>query len=142
MAINATQGAGAVRTEPVTAAAGPAAPIAVSHIDWGAVFAGAVVATAIAWVLTTFGSALDLSLTSPYPGRGTSTGGLLAAIGLWVLWVSASSYMAGGYVAGRLRRRLFDASEHEVDVRDAMHGLVVWAVASLFGAVLIAMTAA
>jgi hypothetical protein len=113
-----------------------------SHIDWAALFAGAFVATAIAYVLTTFGSAVGLSMTSPYPERGAATPILLVAVGLWVVWVSASSYMAGGYVAGRMRRRLFDATEHEVDVRDAIHGVVVWAVASLFGAVLIGMTAA
>jgi hypothetical protein len=113
-----------------------------SHIDWAALFAGAFVATAIAYVLTTFGSAVGLSMTSPYPERGAATPILLVAVGLWVVWVSASSFMAGGYVAGRMRRRLFDATEHEVDVRDAIHGVVVWAVASLFGAVLIGMTAA
>jgi len=113
-----------------------------SHMDWAAAFAGAVVATAIAYVLTTFGSAVGLSMTSPYPGRGTSTPMLLIAVGLWVVWVAASSYMAGGYVAGRMRRRLYDATEHEVDIRDSIHGAVVWAVASLFGALLIGMTAA
>jgi hypothetical protein len=112
-----------------------------SRIDWAALFAGASVATAIAYVLTTFGSAVGLSMTSPYPERGVSTPVLLVAVGLWVIWVSASSYMAGGYVAGRMRRRLYDATEHEVDIRDSIHGVVVWAVASLFGAVLIGMTA-
>ncbi len=119
-----------------------ASHIATSHIDWAALFAGAFVATAIAYVLTTFGSAVGLSMTSPYPARGATTPMLLVAVGLWVVWVAASSFMAGGYVAGRMRRRLFDATEHEVDVRDAVHGAVVWAVAALFGAVLFGMTAA
>ncbi len=119
-----------------------ASHIPTSHIDWAALFAGAFVATAIAYVLTTFGSAVGLSMTSPYPGRGAATPMLLVAVGLWIVWVAASSFMAGGYVAGRMRRRLFDATEHEVDVRDAVHGAVVWAVAALFGAVLFGMTAA
>ena len=34
--------------------------------------------------------------------------------------------MCGGYLTGRLRRRVHDASEHESDVRDGAHGLVVW----------------
>ena len=32
-----------------------------------------------------------------------------AASGLWVIWVQISSFMAGAYLAGRLRRRLTDA---------------------------------
>ena len=129
-------------TETVVGVAGAAGDRTSSHVDWAALFAGAFVATAIAYVLTTFGSAVGLSMTSPFPGRGVSTPVLLVAVGLWVVWVSASSYMAGGYVAGRMRRRLYDATEHEVDIRDSVHGVVVWAVASLFGAVLIGMTAA
>lgn len=143
MALNATQAglaagptAGVVGVAPGTDHHHP------SHIDWAALAAGAFVATAIAYVLTTFGSAVGLSIISPFPARGATTPMLLVAIGLWVLWVAASSFLAGGYVAGRMRRRLYDATEHEVDVRDAIHGAVVWAVAALFGAVLFAMTAA
>jgi hypothetical protein len=50
--------------------------------------------------------------------------------------------MAGGYVAGRMRRRVHDATEHESDVRDSIHGFVVWAVAAIFGGLLIAAAAA
>jgi hypothetical protein len=44
--------------------------------------------------------------------------------------------MAGGYLAGRMRRRALDASEHESDVRDGTHGLLVWALGTLLGAFL------
>lgn len=119
-------------------AATPAgAAAATSYVDWPAIFAGAVVATAIAFVLTAFGTALGLSMTSPYRGEGASGVAIAIAVGLWVLWVSVSSFMAGGYVAGRMRRRIGDASEHEVDVRDGMHGISVWAVATLVGAALL-----
>ena len=39
--------------------------------------------------------------------------------------------MAGGYLTGRLRRRAYDATAHEVEVRDGSHGLVVWALGVL-----------
>jgi hypothetical protein len=44
--------------------------------------------------------------------------------------------MAGGYLTGRLRRRNFDATEDESDMRDGAHGLLVWGGALVVGAVL------
>jgi len=105
----------------------------VSYVDWPAIFGGAAIAAAIAFVLTAFGTALGLSMVSPYRGEGASGVWVAVATGLWILWVTVTSFMAGGYIAGRLRRRIGDASEHEVDVRDGSHGLIVWAVATLIG---------
>jgi hypothetical protein len=50
-----------------------------SYLDWPAVFAGAVVASAISLVLVTFGSAIGLSLTSPFDNTGMSAVGLAIA---------------------------------------------------------------
>ena len=44
--------------------------------------------------------------------------------------------MGGGYFGGRMRRRIGDATHHEVEMRDGTHGLIVWAVAVLLGVVL------
>lgn len=107
-----------------------------SYVDWAAIIAGAVLATAITFVLFAFGSALGLSLTSPYEGESSSLWGIAIAAGLWVLWVQICSFGAGAYLTGRLRRRAYDASEHESDIRDASHGLLVWALATLLGAVI------
>jgi hypothetical protein len=116
------------------------APVAVaaannetSYVDWPAIFAGTVLATAISFVLLTFGSAVGLSLTSAYEGEGISFLGFAIAAGLWILWVQISAFFAGGYLTGRLRRRKFDATEAESDLRDGSHGLVVWAVGVLLG---------
>jgi hypothetical protein len=98
----------------------------VHYVDWGAVILGTVVASGVAIVLVTFGSAIGLSMISPYRGEGVSSTAYFIALGLWSLWVVVSSFMAGGYLAGRLRRRIGDASEHESDVRDGSHGLAVW----------------
>jgi hypothetical protein len=108
------------------------------YVDWPAIIAGAVLASAISFVLFTFGTGIGLSLTSPYPGESVSPWAFAVALGLWVLWVSVSSFIAGAYLTGRLRRRIGDASEHEVEVRDAAHGLLVWAVSALIGAMLAA----
>ncbi len=44
--------------------------------------------------------------------------------------------MAGGYLTGRMRRRFHDATEHESDIRDGAHGLLVWAGALVVGAII------
>jgi hypothetical protein len=108
------------------------------YVDWPAIIAGAVLASAISFVLFTFGTGIGLSLTSPYPGESASPTAFAVILGLWVLWVSTSSFIAGAYLTGRLRRRIGDASEHEVEVRDAAHGLLVWALSALIGALLAA----
>ncbi|MBA3494373.1 MAG: hypothetical protein H0T87_09730 [Gammaproteobacteria bacterium] len=107
-----------------------------AYVDWPAILAGALLSAAFAFVLVTFGSAIGLSVASPYSGEGWSRTGFIIATGLWTLWVIVSSLMAGGYLAGRMRRRIADVTDHEVEVRDGAHGLVVWALATLFGAYL------
>ena len=39
--------------------------------------------------------------------------------------------MAGGYLAGRMRQPTFDSTKDERKVRDATHGLLVWATGAL-----------
>lgn len=105
-----------------------------SYVDWPAIFAGTLLATAVSFVLNTFGAAIGLSVMSPFDRDGVGGTGLLIAVALWVIWVTVSSFMAGAYVAGRMRRRAQDASEHESDVRDGVHGLTVWALGILLSA--------
>ncbi|HRY25142.1 MAG: hypothetical protein H6852_10825 [Geminicoccaceae bacterium] len=108
-----------------------------SYVDWGAVIAGAVVAAALSLVLLTFGSALGLGLTSLEPGEGVSPLWLAIAAAIWLLWVQVSSFMAGGYLAGRLRRPIGDAEPDEVDLRDGSHGLLVWGTGTLVGGLML-----
>ena len=128
----------APNNENIPAAAPVPTPQTPPHVDWPAAIAGALLATAISFVLMSFGIGIGLSFTSPEPGEGLSPTTALVGTGLWVLWVTVSAFMAGAYLAGRLRRRVPDASEHEVDVRDGCHGLIVWAVGVGLGAVLLA----
>jgi heme/copper-type cytochrome/quinol oxidase subunit 2 len=105
-----------------------------SYVDWPAIFAGTVLATAISFLLLTFGSAIGLSMTSAYEGMGASIFWFAIVAALWLLWVQLSSFFAGGYLAGRMRRRHGDATEYESDIRDGSHGLIVWALGVLVGA--------
>ncbi|ODT77333.1 MAG: hypothetical protein ABS76_28130 [Pelagibacterium sp. SCN 64-44] len=107
-----------------------------SYVDWPAIIAGIVLATAISLVLISFGSALGLNFVDFGYGKPANpiVIGILAAS--WFLWVEVSSFMAGGYLTGRLRRRNYDASEDESDLRDGAHGLLVWAGAAILGAVI------
>lgn len=107
-----------------------------SYVDWPAIIAGTVVASAISLVLLTFGSAIGLSLTSAYEGSGISLTAFAIAAALWLIWVQVSSFFAGGYLAGRMRRRNYDATEDESDIRDGSHGVAVWGVGVLIGAVI------
>lgn len=107
-----------------------------TNVDWAAILAGAAMTTAVALVLLAFGSALGLSVTSPYEGEGLSPIAFAVAAGLWLLWVQLLSFYVGGYVAARLRPRAAGVSEHEVDVRDGLHGLLVWAVGVIAAAVI------
>ncbi|WP_018406370.1 hypothetical protein [Methylocystis rosea] len=98
-----------------------------TNTDWAAIIAGAMIAGAISFIMGAFGSAIGLSMTSPYGGASLVVH--LIALTLWVLWITVSSFAVGGYVTGRLRRRAGDVSQEEVEVRDGVHGLVLWAVA-------------
>jgi len=116
----------------------PTADAKSGYVDWPAIFAGAALATATSFILGAFGAALGLSLASPIEGEGLRPTAVLIAVGLWSVWMTVSSFMAGGYVAGRLRRRISDSTEHESDIRDGSHGLIVWAVGVIVGAALLA----
>ena len=106
------------------------------YVDWGAVFAGVFISLAISTVFLAFGSALGLSATSFQSGSTMPGKGMIIAGALWLLWVQVSSFLGGGYVTGRMRRTIGDAAAHEVEIRDGMHGLIVWGVNITIGAAL------
>ncbi|MCR5856135.1 hypothetical protein [Mesorhizobium sp. J428] len=102
-----------------------------SYVDWPAILAGVVLASALSLVLLTFGSAIGLSMTSAREGQSASLFWIAVVGGLWILWVQVIASFAGGYLTGRMRRRIGDASEYESDVRDGSNGLVTWALGTL-----------
>ncbi|WP_020180720.1 hypothetical protein [Methylopila sp. M107] len=100
------------------------------YVDWGAIFAGAVVAAGTSLVFTTFAGALGLGSISVGKDGGISTFGLIVT-GLFAAISLVAVYMLGGYVAGRLRRGVSDATHDETTARDGLHGLVVWGLGML-----------
>ncbi len=123
-------------TEPTTTGGTAAfqANGAASYVDWSAILAGILLASAVSLVLLTFGSAIGLNYASFEAADDVAPVWVAVAAASWLLWVQVSSFTAGAYLAGRLRRRVNDATGHEVDVRDGAHGLLVWAGALVIGA--------
>jgi hypothetical protein len=126
-----------LQTEPtILATTAPADQDRGSYVDWPAILGGVVLASAISLVLLTFGTAIGLSFINFHSPSGTVSVWVAIAAASWLLWVQVSAFMAGGYLTGRLRRRFHDASEHEVDVRDGAHGILVWAGGLVIGAII------
>ena len=128
----------------MTQVGSPIAPrtdtVGLSYVEWGAVFAGAVLAAALSFVLLTFGTAIGLSATSPWPGSGLSAKVIASIAVFWAMAQQIGSVMVGGYVAGRMRSRWYETG-HEAEFRDGLHGALVWGVAVLISALLIFATA-
>jgi len=104
------------------------------YLSWGAIVAGAICAAAISLVLFTFGSAVGLSVLSPWPNSGLAPMVVLIIAAIWAALVQVVGFAAGGYVAGRVRNSWGGVVPHERRFRDGMHGLIVWAVGLLIGA--------
>lgn len=107
-----------------------------SYVDWPAIFAGSVVAVAIGLLLTAFGTALGLASITLDATDQSSVFELIATA-LWVVLTMIAAYLAGGYITGRMRRRVETASKDEVTVRDGVNGLVVWGLGTILSAMLI-----
>jgi len=103
----------------------------VSAFDWSSVAGGAAIAAALAFLLITFGSAVGFSVASPWTTTAAEAKGMSFVGAGWFLLVSLFSYLAGGYVAARLRSRRGDGSAHEAQIRDGLHGAGVWGVGIL-----------
>jgi hypothetical protein len=111
-----------------------ARPARFSYLEWGPVIAGALGAAAISLVFFTFGSAIGLSVVSPYPYAGLSVTTFLVLAALFTALVQVGSFAAGGYLAGRMRSPWLGGVESERQFRDGSHGFAVWAVGILIGA--------
>jgi hypothetical protein len=111
-----------------------------SFVEWGAVFAGAVLAAALSFVLLTFGAAIGLSAVSPWPNSGLSAKVIASIAVFWAMAQQIGSIMVGGYVAGRMRSRWHEPG-HEAEFRDGLHGALVWAVGVLISSLLVFATA-
>jgi hypothetical protein len=106
----------------------------IRYLEWGPVIAGAIAASALALVLHAFALAIGLSVGSTAPTWRDASFALFLLSGLYVVLAALASYGFGGYLAGLMRARL--TSRGDADLRDGLHGLLVWALATLLTAVI------
>jgi hypothetical protein len=97
-----------------------------SYIEWRTIAAGTVLAIAISLVLTQFGTAVGIAdLDGMLSATPTPLRLLLGGVYVLVIQLLASS--CGGYVAGRMRAPILGSPMSEREIRDGVHGLLVWA---------------
>lgn len=102
------------------------------RFSWSAAFAGAFIATAVTFFLLALGSGFGLVLTQ-HPATPTFL--TLGAIYFFV--AQAFGFAAGGHITGRLIGPAPETAKEE-EFRSAAHGLVVWALAVVATASLVA----
>src|SRR5215216_7285866 len=108
------------------------------QVYWGPVIAGALTAAALASVLHAFAAAIGLAVGSTTPTWRDASIALWILSGVYLVLVALASYGLGGYIAGVLRERFAAASGPEdIELRDNVHGLLVWAIATLLTALLL-----
>ncbi len=112
-----------------------------STVPWGAIIAGAFAAAALSLILILFGSGFGLAAVAPWPRSGASAAAIGVGAAIWLVVVQWLSAALGGYLAGRLRPRSVGVHADEAHFRDTASGLIVWAVATVLGAALVASTA-
>jgi hypothetical protein len=96
----------------------------------------------MALILLSLGTGLGLSSVSPWANSGASPGAIGAAAIVWLILAQILAFGLGGYVAGRLRVKWASVHTDEVYFRDTAHGLLVWAVAAVVTAGVLATAAA
>ena len=112
------------------------------YLQWTPVLVGALGATALSLILVTFGAAVGLGVSSAAPTWRDASVALWILSGIYLILQAVLSFGFGGYIAGRLRFPLAAGPVDEVETRDGLHGLAVWAIAVVLGGVLAALVGA
>ena len=107
------------------------------YVQWGPIVAGAFAAAALGLVLDAFAAAVGLAVTSTSPTWRDSSAALWLLSGIYLILVALAAYGLGGYIVGRMRDRLAEGAATDREVRDGIHGLLVWALATLLTAAMI-----
>lgn len=103
-----------------------------SYVDWCTILAGAVTAVALSVVFIQFGAGIGLADTDVLTADPVNiTPAKVLIAGVYVLFVQVVVSLIGGYIAGRMRKPILNASLHEREIRDGIHGLLVWATGTL-----------
>ena len=112
-----------------------AADTSSSGVAWAAIMGGAFAALALAVLLFTLGAGFGLASISPWPNAGASVTTFTAATMIWLIVTHWLASGLGGYLTGRLRTKWAPMHTHEVFFRDTANGFLMWAVATVIGAV-------
>ena len=118
------------------------ATIMTARFGWSAIFAGALAASGLGAILLTFGLGIGLSYASPAATWQDTSAGLAFASGLWLLLTALASFALGGLHRGPYTLTLGASRHRRSRVRDGVHGLIAWALAVVFAAVVALATAA
>jgi hypothetical protein len=114
--------------------AGSALPIESSKpaTSWGPILGGAAAAIGATLILLLLGSGVGLTMVSPWSGESASAATVGVNAAIWLVVVQWLSSALGGYLTGRLRTKWAAVHTNEVFFRDTAHGLISWAVATIF----------
>jgi len=91
-------------------------------IDWGAIIAGTLVATAIGFALAILGVAVGATALNPWAGTSEQAPGWTIAGGLYLAFSNLVAIQVGAFVAVRAARW----PDHH---HGALQGMIVWALA-------------
>jgi len=105
-------------------------------VHWGPVIAGALAAAALSFVLHAFAAAIGMGVSSTAPTWRDASAALWLLSGLYMILVALAAFGLGGYIAGRMRARMAPGTPDEIEFRDGIHGLLVWALAVILIALL------
>lgn len=104
----------------------------ISRISWPAIFAGALTAVVVVFMLNLLGLGIGLSTINPMtesePFKGLGTGTLI-----WLGLSNLAALFAGGLIAGRM-------SGYPSKADGGLHGFLSWALFTIFSLFLIAST--
>src|SRR3954469_10632362 len=112
------------------------------YLQWTPVIAGALAATALSLILVTFAAAVGLGVSSTSPTWRDASVALWLLSGLYLILQAIISFGFGAYIAGRMRRPSGAGASDQVETRDGLHGLAVWAIAVVLGAMVAALVGA
>ena len=107
------------------------------RFNWTAAFAGALVATAVNFLLITLGSGVGLALMS---ARDATSPTFLTLGAIYFLAAQAFGFAVGGHLAGRLIGPAIETSREE-EFRACAHGMTVWALGVVATATMIYLSA-
>ena len=106
------------------------------YVQWRPVIAGALLAAALAFVLTPLRLLSVLVCVQQRRHGATPRSGLILLSALYLFLVAFVSYGVGAYLAGRLSTRLTSGDTADIEYRDGVHGLLAWAIATLLAGLL------